>query len=119
MAAAADDPNKTWDAAELKSRGEKVFNGNCAACHQANGAGVPNAFPSLVNSKVVLGAKGDQIAMVLAGRKGQFMPTSVMPAQNMLSDVDIAAAITYSRNAWGNKAKENMVTPAEVKAARK
>ena len=119
LAAAADDPSKTWDVAELKTRGEKVFNGNCAACHQANGAGVPNAFPSLVNSKVVLGAKADQIALVLNGRKGQFMPTSVMPPQNVLSDVDIAAAITYSRNAWGNKAKEDMVLPAEVKAARK
>ena len=119
LAAAADDPSKTWDVAELKTRGEKVFNANCAACHQANGAGVPNAFPSLVNSKVVLGAKGEQIAMVLAGRKGQFMPTSVMPPQNLMSDVDIAAAITYSRNAWGNKAKEDMVLPAEVKAARK
>jgi cytochrome c oxidase subunit 2 len=119
LAAAADDPSKTWDVAELKTRGEKVFNDNCAACHQANGAGVPNAFPSLVNSKLILGAKADQIALVLNGRKGQFTATSVMPAQNVLSDVDIAAAITYSRNAWGNKAKEDMVLPAEVKAARK
>jgi hypothetical protein len=47
------------------------------------------------------------------------MPTSVMPSQSMLSDVDLAAAITYSRNAWGNQAKENIVLPAEVKAARK
>lgn len=119
LAAAADDPSKTWDVAELKTRGEKVFNDNCAACHQANGAGLPNAFPSLVNSKLVLGTKADQIALVLNGRKGQFTATSVMPAQNVLSDVDIAAAITYSRNAWGNKAKEDMVLPAEVKAARK
>ncbi len=119
LAAAADDPSKTWDVAELKTRGEKVFNDNCAACHQANGAGVPNAFPSLVNSKLILGAKADQIALVLNGRKGQFTATSVMPPQNVLSDVDIAAAITYSRNAWGNKAKEDMVLPAEVKAARK
>ena len=119
LAAAADDPSKTWDVAELKTRGEKVFNDNCAACHQANGAGVPNAFPSLVNSKLVLGTKADQIALVLNGRKGQFTATSVMPPQNVLSDVDIAAAITYSRNAWGNKAKEDMVLPAEVKAARK
>ena len=119
LAAAADDPSKTWDVAELKTRGEKVFNDNCAACHQANGAGLPNAFPSLVNSKLVLGTKADQIALVLNGRKGQFTATSVMPPQNVLSDVDIAAAITYSRNAWGNKAKEDMVLPAEVKAARK
>ena len=66
-----------------------------------------------------MGARGEQIALVLNGRKGQFMATSVMPAQNTLSDTDIAAAITYSRNAWGNKAKEDMVTPVEVKAARK
>ena len=119
LAAAAEDPNKTWDVAALKSRGEKVFNANCAACHQANGAGIPNAFPSLVNAKAVLGPKGEQIALVLNGRKGQFMATSVMPVQNTLSDTDIAAAITYSRNAWGNKAKEDLVLPAEVKAARK
>ena len=50
-AAAADDPNKTWDLQELEARGEKVFGANCAACHQANGKGVPGAFPALDGSR--------------------------------------------------------------------
>jgi mono/diheme cytochrome c family protein len=91
---------------------------NCAACHQASGAGVPNAFPGLVQSKVVLGPAAEQIQLVLHGRKGVFAPTSVMPGMGTLSDVDIAAAITYTRHAWGNNAAEGLVQPAQVKAAR-
>ncbi|MFN7778881.1 MAG: cytochrome c oxidase subunit II [Betaproteobacteria bacterium] len=118
MAAAADDPAKVWELAELKQRGERVYAANCAACHQASGAGVPNAFPGLVQSKVVLGPAAEQIQLVLLGRKGVFMPNSVMPGMNTLSDVDIAAAITYTRHAWGNNAAEGLVQPAQVKAAR-
>jgi cytochrome c oxidase subunit II len=119
LAAAGDDPNKQWIEAELVARGEKAFMINCAACHQANGGGIPNAFPSLIGSKVVLGPKSEQLNVVLHGRKGVFVPTSMMPPQNNLSDVDIAAAITYTRHAWGNKSSEPLVLPAEVKAARK
>ena len=118
MAAAADDPTKVWELAELKQRGERVYAANCAACHQASGAGVPNAFPGLVQSKVVLGPAAEQIQLVLHGRKGVFAPTSVMPGMGTLSDVDIAAAITYTRHAWGNNAAEGLVQPAQVKAAR-
>jgi cytochrome c oxidase subunit 2 len=118
MAAAADDVNKEWTLDELKTRGEKVFAANCAACHQANGQGVPNAFPSLVGSKVVLGPADDQIALLLHGRKGVFMPNSAMPAQANLSDVELAAVATYTRNAWGNAAQDNVVQPAEVKVDR-
>ncbi len=119
MAAAADDPNKQWTVAELVARGEKAYQANCAACHQANGAGIPNAFPSLAGSKVVLGNADEQIKLVLNGRKGVFMPNSMMPPQNALSDTEIAAIITYTRNAFGNKAEDNEVLPAEVKSARK
>jgi cytochrome c oxidase subunit 2 len=119
IAAAADDPNKPWTQAELAARGEKVFQANCAACHQANGQGIPNAFPSLVGAKAVLGPTAEQINIVLHGRKGGFTPNSVMPPQNALSDTDIAAVITYTRHAWGNDAKEGVVQPAEVKTARK
>jgi cytochrome c oxidase subunit 2 len=113
MAAMADDPNKTWTIDELKTRGEKVFTANCAACHQANGKGVPGAFPALDGSKVVNGPKADQINIVLNGR-------NAMPAwKAVLSDTDIAAVITYTRNSWSNKAAENIVQPAEVRAARK
>ncbi len=113
MAALADDPNKVWTIDELKQRGEKVFTANCAACHQANGKGVPGAFPALDGSPVVAGPKADQIHLVLNGKGG-------MPAwKATLSDTDIAAAITYTRNSWSNKSAENIVQPAEVLAARK
>ena len=113
MAAKADDPNKTWTIDELKQRGEKVYAANCAACHQANGKGVPGAFPALDGSQVVNGAKAGQINLVLNGRNA--MP----PWKGVLSDTDIAAVITFTRNNWSNKAQENIVQPAEVLAARK
>jgi len=119
MAAAAEDPNKAWTVAELIAKGEKAFQANCAACHQASGVGIPGAFPSLVGAKTVLGPPDAQIAIILKGRKGVYQPTSQMPAQNALSDTDIAAIITFTRNAWGNKAEDNEVLPTEVKTARK
>jgi cytochrome c oxidase subunit 2 len=112
MAALADDPNKTWTIDELKQRGEKVYAANCVACHQANGKGVPGAFPALDGSPVVNGPKAEQMKVVLNGRKG-------MPPFKQLSDTEIAAVITYTRNNWSNKAQENIVQPAEVLAARK
>jgi cytochrome c oxidase subunit 2 len=115
LSAAADDPAKTWDLAELRARGEKVYAANCVACHQANGMGVPNAFPALAGSKMVNGPKGEQIAMVLNGKQG----TAMQAFGKTLSDVEIAAVITYTRSAWSNKAGENLVQPADVKSARK
>ncbi|MGH8809655.1 MAG: cytochrome c oxidase subunit II, partial [Noviherbaspirillum sp.] len=112
MAAKADDPNKTWTVDELKQRGEKVYAANCVACHQATGKGVPGAFPALDGSQVVNGPKAEQVNVVLNGRKG-------MPTFKQLSDTELAAVITYTRNNWSNKAKENIVQPAEVLAARK
>ncbi|MFC7516234.1 cytochrome c oxidase subunit II [Herbaspirillum sp. GCM10030257] len=113
MAAQADDPNKTWTVDELKQRGEKVYAANCVACHQANGKGVPGAFAAVDGSPVVLGPKGPQIDILLNGKGG--MP----PWKGVLSDTDIAAVITYTRNSWSNKAQANIVQPAEVLAARK
>ncbi len=112
VAAAADDPNKVWDVKDLVAAGEKVFAGNCAACHQANGKGVPGAFPALDGSKIVTGAKADQIALVLNGKPG-----TAMTPWKQLSDADLAAVITYTRNSWGNKTGE-AVQPAEIKIAR-
>jgi cytochrome c oxidase subunit II len=113
MAAKADDPNKTWTVDELKQRGEKVYAANCVACHQANGKGVPGAFPALDGSPVVTGPRAAQINVVLNGQKA-------MPAfKQTLSETEIAAVITYTRNTWSNKASENIVQPAEVVAARK
>ena len=113
MAAMADDPSKTWTVDEMKTRGEKVYAANCVACHQANGKGVPGAFPALDGSQVVNGPKAGQINILLNGK-------NAMPAwKTVLSDTDIASVITYTRNTWSNKASENIVQPAEVVAARK
>jgi cytochrome c oxidase subunit 2 len=113
MAALADDPSKTWTVDEMKTRGEKIYAANCVACHQANGKGVPGAFPALDGSPVVNGPRGPQINILLNGK-------NAMPAwKSVLSDTDIAAVITYTRNSWSNKPSENIVQPAEVVAARK
>ncbi|WP_050464632.1 cytochrome c oxidase subunit II [Herbaspirillum autotrophicum] len=113
MAAKADDPNKTWTIDELKQRGEKVYTANCVVCHQATGKGVPGAFPALDGDPTVNGPKGPQINTVLNGK-------NAMPAwKSVLSDTEIAAVITYTRNSWSNKPQENIVQPADVLAARK
>ncbi len=117
MAAQADDPTKTWTIDELKQRGEKVYTANCAVCHQATGKGVPGAFPPLDGDPVVNGPRAAQINVVLNGKTDGSMQ---MPAwKAVLSDTEIAAVITYTRNNWSNKAQENIVQPAEVLAARK
>lgn len=112
--AAAEDPNKQWSADELKARGEKVYAANCAACHQPTGKGLPPAFPALDGSKIANGDKDAHIGIVLNGKAG----TTMAAFGKQLSDTDIAAVLTYERNAWGNKTGD-AVQPAEVKAARK
>ena len=112
-AAAAEDPNKKWTLDELKAKGHDVFAANCAACHQATGKGLPPAFPALDGSKVVNGPKAAQIALELGGKQG-----TAMASFARLSDSELAAVITYTRNSWGNKTGE-AIQPAEVKAARK
>lgn len=122
--AGAADANKTWDLAALVAHGQKVFDGNCAACHQANGTGnTAIGAPALVGDKVVLGPEKHQIDVVLNGQTNgvvQHAPTGgKMPSWAQLSDADIASVITYTRNSWGNKADQNVVLPAAVKAERK
>ena len=112
VAALADDPNKQWTEAELMAKGATVYTANCVACHQTNGKGTPPAFPPLDGSKIVNGPPEGQIDIVLNGKPG-----TAMPAWKQLSDSEIAAVITYTRNSWGNKA--GAVMPAAVKAARK
>ena len=118
MAALADDPSKVWTIDELKVKGEKVYAANCVLCHQATGKGVPGAFAPLDGSAVVNGPKADQIHVLLNGQKSGKYPAE-MPAWKQLSDTEIAAVITYTRNSWSNKAAENIVQPAEIVAARK
>jgi len=116
LAALADDPDKEWTVAELMARGEKVYAANCAACHQANGRGLPGTFPALDGDKTVLGPEKLQIDTVLKGRKG----TAMAGFSSQLSDVEIAAVITFTRHAWSNQGKGEhpVVTPKEVLAER-
>jgi len=118
MLAKADDPNKEWDVPGLTARGEKVYAANCVPCHQATGQGVPGAFPALANSPKVLGKQEDQIGILLNGVVKNGTPTA-MASFKQLSDTEIAAVITYTRNSFGNKAEDNLVQPKDVAAARK
>jgi cytochrome c oxidase subunit 2 len=118
LAKASEDETKTFTLAELKSRGEKVYAANCVACHQASGKGVPPAFPPLDGSKVVLGPKDGQIDTVLNGVVKNGTPTAMAAFGKQLSNVEIAAVITYTRNNWGNSTGE-AVQPADIKARRK
>ncbi len=114
MLAKADDPTKEWAVADLADRGAKVYASNCVACHQATGKGVPGAFPALEGSKLVLGKQEDLVAILLNGKPG-----TAMASFKQLSDVELAAVATYARNAWGNKAEDNVVQPKDFTAARK
>jgi len=113
QAAKADDPAKVWALDDLSKRGEKVYAANCAACHQATGKGA-GAIKAIDGSALVLDAdKSKQIAVLLNGQNN-----GAMPAWKQLSDTEIAAVITYTKNNWSNKTGQ-IVQPAEVLAARK
>ena len=116
-AATAVDPAKQWTLDELKAQGEKIYAGNCVACHQATGMGVPGTFPALSGSKIVAGPKEGQVAVLLNGVVKDGKPTAMVSFKH-LTDVEIAAVITYTRNSWANKTGDS-VAPADVKAARK
>ena len=113
MAALADDPAKVWQLADLVARGEKVYGANCVACHQAGGMG-GGAIKALVASPVVLDAdKSKSIGVLLNGQNN-----GAMPAWKQLSDTELAAVITYTKNSWTNQTGQ-IVQPADVVAARK
>ena len=112
-AAKADDPSKVWQQADLVARGEKVYAANCAACHQASGKGA-GAIKALDGSAIVLDADHLKTTNILLnGAAG-----GAMPAWKQLSDTEIAAVITYTKNTWSNKTGQ-VVQPAQVQAARK
>jgi cytochrome c oxidase subunit 2 len=113
MSAKADDPSKVWVLADLKARGEKVYASNCVACHQATGQG-GGAIKALVGSAVVLDKDhAKQIAIMLNGANN-----GAMPSWKSLSDTDLAAVMSYTKNNWSNQTGD-IVQPAELQAARK
>ncbi len=113
IAAKADDPAKVWPLDELVARGAKVYAANCAVCHQESGKGAGPIKP-LDGATVVLDADaGKQIQIVLHGQN-----SGAMPSWKQLSDTELAAVITYTKNSWSNKTGQ-VVQPAAIVAARK
>jgi cytochrome c oxidase subunit 2 len=112
---AAADVNKTYSMDELKSQGEKVYAKTCIACHQANGQGMPPTFPSLVGGKISTGPLAGHIDIVVNGSKKN---PAMVAWKNQLSDLEMAAVITYERNSFGNKTGD-VVQPKAVAAAHK
>ena len=78
--------------------GKALFQKNCAACHQANGKGLPGAFPALAGNALVQGPPAEVATVLLKGRGG--MPDF----SASLSDADIAQVLSYARASWGNQA---------------
>ena len=112
MAAKADDPSKVWELKDLVARGEKVYAANCAACHRPDGKGA-GPIKALDGSAIVKGDPAQQIQILLNGAAN-----GAMPAWKQLSDTEIAAVITYTKNSWSN-ATGKVIQPAEIVAARK
>ncbi len=122
MAAAAAGSDKAWSKDELMAAGKAAYEKNCAACHQPEGQGIPPAFPALAGSKIVTGPllspegrliPDSHVDRVLNGKAG----TAMQAFKATLSDADLAAIITYERNAFGNN-KGDMIQPAQIKALR-
>jgi cytochrome c oxidase subunit 2 len=83
---------------ELMVEGEQVYLAHCAACHQPNGAGLPGIFPSMIGSAITTGSIEEHINIVANGKSG----TAMQGFAKQLSKKELAAVITYERNAWGN-----------------
>jgi cytochrome c oxidase subunit 2 len=111
LAAKQDDPTKVWTLAELTQKGEKIYTANCQVCHQVSGKGAGPIKP-LDGAAVVLDADFTKVIKVLLN--GQ---NNAMPAWKQLSDSEIAAVISFTKNNWSNKTGQ-MVQPADVHAAR-
>ena len=114
--AEAESAGKVWTKDELLAKGKEVY-GQCAACHQPTGKGMPGVFPALAGSKIATGPLAEHIKTVLHGRHTGKFPAAMPAFGPQLSDVDIAAVITFERNSFGNSTGD-VVQPAQVKAAR-
>ena len=103
---------KEWSLAELTERGERVYQKNCVACHQMNGEGLPPIFPALAGSDIVMFDKNRNVEILMEGVQGAAMQSFA----NQLSEVDMAAVITYTRQAWGNAEKGDgeYVVPSDI-----
>jgi cytochrome c oxidase subunit 2 len=102
---------KDWTAEELVARGESVYAVNCVACHQTNGQGISGIFPALAGSDIVLNDKERNIEILMEGVQG-----AAMNSFSYLSEVELAAVITYTRQSWGNENNGNgeIVVPKDI-----
>ncbi len=112
-AAEAAAATQTWTMDDLMAKGEAVYNTNCAACHQANGQGIPGVFPGIAGGAVSIGPLADHIDIVVNGKPG----TAMQAFGAQLSDVDLAAVVTFERNGFGNNTGD-VVQPSDITAAR-
>ncbi len=108
-AAAAAGAGKTWSKEDLMKRGQEVYNASCAACHQANGQGIPGVFPAIAGSKIATGPVDGHINIVVKGKQG----TAMQAFGAQLSAADIAAVVTFERNAFGNNTGD-VVQPSQI-----
>ena len=112
-AAVAASAEQEWSMQDLLAKGESVYAGNCAACHGPTGAGIPGVFPAIANSPIATGDAVEHVNVVMNGRSG----TAMAAYKTQLSDVDLAAVITFERNSFGNSVGD-MVQPSAIKNAR-
>lgn len=103
--------NKVWSMDELMATGEEVYNKNCGMCHMPNGQGIPPAFPSLINAPTIVGDVSGHADIVVNGKPG----TAMQAFGSQLTAAELAAVITYERNAWGNN-RGDMIQPSEINA---
>ena len=113
LAAKADDPSKVWALDALAARGEKVYNANCSVCHRPDGKGAGPIKPIDGAAVVTDADKTKQIMVLLNGQNN-----GAMPSWKSLSDTEIAAVVTFTKNHWSNQTGQ-IVQPADVVAARK
>jgi cytochrome c oxidase subunit 2 len=109
MAATAHDAARDWTREELMDHGASVYQAQCASCHQPDGAGLEPAFPALAQDGAPTGSVEDHLSVVLDGREG----TAMTGFRERLQPQDIAAALTYTRNAWREDEGE-IVQPSSV-----
>jgi cytochrome c oxidase subunit 2 len=112
-AAEAAAATQIWTKDDLMAKGEAVYNTNCASCHQANGQGIPGVFPAITGGAVSTGPLADHIDIVVNGKPG----TAMQAFGAQLSDVDLAAVVTFERNGLGNNTGD-VVQPSDITAAR-
>lgn len=112
-AAVAASADKEWSMQDLLAKGESVYQANCAACHGPTGAGIPGVFPAMTDSPIVTGDAAAHIDLIMNGVAG----TAMAAYKGQLSDVDLAAVITFERNSFGNSVGD-VIQPSTIKNAR-